>query len=201
MTDAGFDADVAIVGYGPVGVSAANFLGHRGVRTVVLERDKDVYPRARAVTVNDWTLRAYQSVGLAEDLKADMDENGALIWKIYRDRKTVFQLNPASSGLGHPGSMMIYQPRMEATLRAGVERFPSVEVRFGEAVTGVEQDADGVTLALRNGSVRARTRSGTPSRPARSARRSASGWRAGRSRCSGSSSTPRCCAGGPAATT
>jgi 3-(3-hydroxy-phenyl)propionate hydroxylase len=156
MDAAGFDADVVIVGYGPVGVSAANFLGHGGVRTLVIERDKDIYPRARAVTVNDWTLRAYQSVGLSEPLKADMDENGALIWKIYSGRKTVFRLMPAAQGLGHPGSMMIYQPKMELTLRAGADRYDSVEVRFGESVTGVTQDTDGVTVAIGDRTVRAR---------------------------------------------
>lgn len=153
----GTDADVVIVGYGPVGVSAANFLGSRGVRTVVLERDKDIYPRARAVTVNDWTMRAFQSVGLDGALKADMTANGALSWKTYGGR-TVFRLRPQACGIGHPGSMMIYQPAMEATLRAGVDRFAGVvDVRFGETATGVEQDADGVTLELAGGErIRAR---------------------------------------------
>ncbi len=51
-----YDADVAIIGYGPSGVVAASYLGMAGVSTVVLEKDKDLYVRARAVTVNDWTL-------------------------------------------------------------------------------------------------------------------------------------------------
>jgi 3-(3-hydroxy-phenyl)propionate hydroxylase len=52
-----FDADVAIIGYGPTGVSVANFLGHLGISAIAFEREKDIYQRARAVTVNDWTLR------------------------------------------------------------------------------------------------------------------------------------------------
>ena len=52
-----FDTDVVIIGYGPTGVSAANFLGARGVKAIAIERYKDIYARARAVTVNDWTLR------------------------------------------------------------------------------------------------------------------------------------------------
>ena len=54
--------DVAVVGYGPVGVVAANLLGGYGIRTVVLERDEDIYARARAVTVNDWTMRGANSI-------------------------------------------------------------------------------------------------------------------------------------------
>jgi 3-(3-hydroxy-phenyl)propionate hydroxylase len=142
------DVDVAVVGYGPVGVSAANLLGRYGIRTAVYERDRDIYQRARAVTVNDWTLRIFQSAGLDAAVKVDMDESSALTWKTYGGR-TVFRLRAGSSDLGQPGSMMIYQPVMEATLRKGVDRYAgTVDVHFGEAVTGLEQDADGVTLTV-----------------------------------------------------
>ena len=59
-----FDTDVIIIGYGPSGVSAANCLGQYYLKTIAFERDSDVYPRARAVTVNDAILRCFQSVGL-----------------------------------------------------------------------------------------------------------------------------------------
>ena len=48
-----YDADVAIIGYGPAGVAAANALGSYGLSAVAFERDKDLYQRARAVTVSD----------------------------------------------------------------------------------------------------------------------------------------------------
>ncbi len=59
MTES-YDADIALVGYGPTGVIAALTPARHGVSAVVLERDKDIYPRARAVTVNDWTMRIFQ---------------------------------------------------------------------------------------------------------------------------------------------
>ena len=59
-----FDAAVAIIGYGPSGLAAALCLGQYGIKTIVLERDREIYPRARAVTVNDWTMRCFQSLGL-----------------------------------------------------------------------------------------------------------------------------------------
>ena len=55
-----FDADVAIIGYGPSGLAAALSLGHYGIRTIAFERDREIYPRARAVTVNDWKMRCFQ---------------------------------------------------------------------------------------------------------------------------------------------
>ena len=81
-----FDADVAIIGYGPSGLAAALSLGHYGIRTIAFERDREIYPRARAVTVNDWTMRCFQSLGLDEELARTMDadladtgEAGALL--------------------------------------------------------------------------------------------------------------------------
>ncbi len=145
-----FDADVAIIGYGPTGVSAANFLGIRGVRTIAFERDANVYSRARAVTVNDWTMRIFQSVGLDAALKRDMDETYALRWVTY-DGQELSRVAFPPSELGHARSYAIYQPEMEKTLRAGAARYKEqVSVDFGVEVSGLTQDADGVTLTVTN---------------------------------------------------
>jgi 3-(3-hydroxy-phenyl)propionate hydroxylase len=146
-----FDAEVAIIGYGPTGVSAANFLGSRGVRTIAFERDADVYSRARAVTVNDWTMRIFQSVGLDVALKRDMDETYALRWITY-DGQELSRVGFPPSELGHSRSYAIYQPEMEKTLRSGTARYKDqVSVDFGVEVSGLAQDADGVTLTVTDG--------------------------------------------------
>lgn len=143
--DRAFDADVAIVGYGPSGVTAATYLGMGGVSTVVLEKDKDLYSRARAVTVNDWTLRIFQEFGVAERVKEDMDPARGMTWKTYAGQ-TVFHLGVYPGELGQPSAMMIYQPDMEEQLRINCERHPSVDVRFGHSFTDLSQDDQGVTL-------------------------------------------------------
>jgi 3-(3-hydroxy-phenyl)propionate hydroxylase len=140
-----FDAEVAVIGCGPSGVVAASMLGKAGVATVVLERDVDLYSRARAVTVNDWTLRILQELGIADRVKADMDEMPAVSWKTYEDR-LVFRLVQKPDVLGHPTAMMIYQPEMEDVIRENASHYGSLDVRFGHAFTGLEQDADGVTI-------------------------------------------------------
>ena len=143
------EVDVAIIGYGPSGVAAANALGAAGVRAIALERDVDLYPRARAVTVNDWTMRCFQSVGLADDVVRDMDETVALRWMLY-DGTEIFHLEFPPGELGFARSYSIYQPLMEQTLRDGVDRYPNVEVKYGIDVTDVAQDDDGVTVSFRN---------------------------------------------------
>lgn len=149
MTDQTFDTDVAIIGFGPSGVAAANALGSYGVSAVAFERDADIYPRARAVTVSDWTMRCFQSVGLAEAAAKDMDVTAGLRWMTY-DGTEIFNLTFPPSQLGWAMSYAIYQPLLEQTLRDGVGRFPQVEVRYGVEVESVEQDADGVTVTTRD---------------------------------------------------
>jgi 3-(3-hydroxy-phenyl)propionate hydroxylase len=147
---ADFDYDVAIIGYGPTGVIAANFLGKFGVKTLVIERDRDIYSRARAVTVDGTTMRIFQMLGLDEEAKRDMDLTNSLRWKTYSGLEFL-RMSPMEQPSGHANSYMIFQPRMEATLRNGVARYASsVTVRYGEEFSGLEQNDLGVTVSTRD---------------------------------------------------
>ena len=42
--------DVIVAGYGPVGETCANLLGYYGIKTLILEKEKDLYPLPRAIT-------------------------------------------------------------------------------------------------------------------------------------------------------
>lgn len=150
MNTDSFDYDVAIVGYGPSGVTAANFLGQFGISTGVFERAVDIYPRARAVTMDEYTLRIFQQAGLDEKLLADMDPRSVLRWKTYAG-KEFLRMTPSDSGYGQPASPQIYQPAVEKTLREGASRYPEViEVNFGEEMTAISQDDNGVTITVKN---------------------------------------------------
>jgi 3-(3-hydroxy-phenyl)propionate hydroxylase len=143
------DYDVAIIGYGPSGETAALLLGQLGVRTVVLERDLVPYAHARAVAVDDEVLRIWQRVGLAERLERDMELDVHARWKTP-SRRVTFETHPTRSDNGHTPLAMIYQPAMDAVLRDAVEGMESVDVFLGEEVCAIEQDADGVRLTARS---------------------------------------------------
>jgi 3-(3-hydroxy-phenyl)propionate hydroxylase len=141
-----FDTDVAIIGYGPSGVTAANVLGQAGVKAIAFERYKDIYARARAVTMNDWTIRCFQSVGLADVLVKDMDETYALRTKTL-DGHELSRIKFGEGPFGYFSSYSIYQPVAEQTLRDGAARFADhVDVRYGLEVTDIAQNDDGVTI-------------------------------------------------------
>lgn len=139
--------DVAIIGYGPVGVTAANLLGQLGLSVLVAERDADVYSRARAISTDEEILRIWQRIGLAERLKQDMLSERPIDFVDDRGR-SFLSFAPRGFGNGHPPQLFIYQPALEKVLREGVDRFPNVEVRLRHEVVRFRQDADGVYLTL-----------------------------------------------------
>ena len=53
LNSRGFDADVCVVGYGPVGATLSNLAADCGLSVVVLERDADIYRLPRAVHFDD----------------------------------------------------------------------------------------------------------------------------------------------------
>ena len=145
------DTDVAIVGYGPSGLAASLKLAHHGIRVTALEKERSIYPRARAVTVNDWTMRCFQSLGLDQALARTMDPTAALRWVTYDGQELMRVDFPPSKFGRHPRSYAIYQPAMEEALReAGTRLAPQLDVRYGVDVTGIAQDADGATVTYRD---------------------------------------------------
>jgi len=143
------DYDVAVVGYGPTGETAALLLGQLGVRTVVLERDHDPYAHARAVAVDDEVLRIWQRAGVAERLERDMDLDVHARWKTPKGKVT-FEMHPTESDNGHAPLAMIYQPALDAVLREAVTAIDDVDVRLGHEVTGIDQDSDLARLTTRS---------------------------------------------------
>ena len=66
---------VAVVGAGPVGVTAANLLGLYGVDTLIVDRDTEIVQYPRAIGVDDETLRTLQGIGLAVPLLGAVIQN------------------------------------------------------------------------------------------------------------------------------
>ena len=58
------DADVLIVGYGPVGQTAAALLAGRGHRVAVYERFADLYDLPRAIYFDDEIMQVWQALGI-----------------------------------------------------------------------------------------------------------------------------------------
>lgn len=138
---------VAVIGYGPTGVTAANLLGEQGLRVAVVERDGSVYSRARAISTDEEVLRIWQRAGLAERLKQDMLAELPIDFVDERGRSFI-NADLTSRGHGHPPQMFIYQPALEEVLREGVSRHPNVELLLEHEFLRLRQDTESVELTL-----------------------------------------------------
>ncbi len=139
--------DVAVIGYGPTGATAANLLGQMGLRVLVIERDPDVYNRARAISTDEEVMRIWQSVGLADRLQADMLPDRPLNF-VDANGAPFIDLKITPRGTGHPPQQFLYQPAVDGVLREGVARFPNVEVLLEHECLRVNNAGDGVELML-----------------------------------------------------
>ncbi len=103
--------DVAVIGYGPTGVTAANLLGQAGLKVVVVERNPDIYGRARAISTDEEVLRIWQQVGLADRLDRDMLPGGNVAF-VDAAGEPIVEIAAVSHGSGHhPPSSSSISPR------------------------------------------------------------------------------------------
>ena len=136
MTAVAVDADVAIVGYGPVGATLAILLAQQGRSVVVLERQPHPYPLPRAVHMDHEVARIIQSCGLGEDLRPISEPADLYEWR-NGDGLTLLRLGRDGVGpSGWPQSPMFNQPALEALLDQQA-RSVGVHVRRGVEVTGL----------------------------------------------------------------
>lgn len=141
----GFDADVMIVGGGPVGLTTACALAHHGVDFLLLEQRRE--PRAYSRANNLWAR--------PQELLASIGVRDALAEKSFRITQVNTLLNGRTidpvpiADVPSPYGPVLYsgQDVIETTLTERIEERGG-RIQRGRKVTSLHQDADGVTVTL-----------------------------------------------------
>lgn len=141
--------DVAIIGGGPVGALAANFLGKYGVKTLIVEQEAHPFPLPRAVHLDHEMVRLMQATGLADKILPDMrDTEGHLHigadHGVIRYMGTVGKPRP----YGWSNDYFFYQPELEDHLRNALATYPNVELQLGTKFISLSQQSNSVALTL-----------------------------------------------------
>jgi 3-(3-hydroxy-phenyl)propionate hydroxylase len=141
--------DVAIVGFGPTGAVAAGLLGLQGIRTFVCDEQTAVYDKPRAIALDHEIMRVFQQLGIAEALEPYMEpftnsEFYGVEGQLIKCMSTVAPPYP----LGFSPSLVFTQPALEAVLRQRIGSMPSVQVKLGHQVTGLQTSDDAVSLTV-----------------------------------------------------
>lgn len=150
------DTDVAIVGAGPVGLVLAILLAQHGRSVVVLEQWPDPYPLPRAVHFDHEVGRIIQSCGIGNEVRAISEPADVYEWRNGQGTTLLRFGRAGAAKSGWPFSSMFCQPELEALLQQRAESLPTLDVRRGIQVRGIEQHEDHVVVDGAAGPLRAR---------------------------------------------
>jgi 3-(3-hydroxy-phenyl)propionate hydroxylase len=141
-------ADVAIVGYGPVGQAMAAYLGKAGVSVAVFERDTYVYELARTGGIDDEAMRLFQHVDLAERILEETFVPGDFDCLTVDGELLLSWPSGEWGSSGYARLNMWHQPDIDRIVREHIDTMPTVAVHLEHSVEEVVQGDDGVRLSV-----------------------------------------------------
>ncbi|WP_081737000.1 bifunctional 3-(3-hydroxy-phenyl)propionate/3-hydroxycinnamic acid hydroxylase MhpA [Arthrobacter sp. MA-N2] len=142
-----FDADVAVVGGGPVGTLLAVLLGQQGHRVTIVEKWPEFYAQPRAVTFDHEIARILSSLGIdSENDPAIGVHDDIYYWKNAAGQ-TLLEVDWASmAASGWRTRYWFSQPDLEKRLRGIAAALPTVQFRQGWEATSLEQSEAGILI-------------------------------------------------------
>jgi 2-polyprenyl-6-methoxyphenol hydroxylase-like FAD-dependent oxidoreductase len=157
---------VAIAGGGPVGLLLALFLDLYGVRCVLFNTEPEVRRHPKGSTHNARTMEHHRRLGIAaqvRDLSLPIDrptdvsyytrltgwELGRLPLPSEADKRRAVATSPMTDQIPEP-LLRANQMYVEAFLLAHARTRNNITIRFGSAVTGFQEDDEGVAVQSEN---------------------------------------------------
>ncbi|GER23392.1 2-polyprenyl-6-methoxyphenol hydroxylase [Zafaria cholistanensis] len=133
------DVDVVVVGAGPTGLMAANWLARFGVEAVVIDRKSGPTRESRALAVQSRSMEIYSQLGVGAEVLARSQQATVMRPAIGSHLLDRVQLG----GMGHgltpfPGLYVLEQSANEEILAANLDRLGG-QVLWNHAFVGLRQ--------------------------------------------------------------
>lgn len=160
------EVPVLVAGGGPVGMTLAKFLAGFGVRCMLVERNPTTTRHPKMDITNARSMELFRKAGVVDQLRAvgvPTANNFDVTWitnlvghELHRFRYESpdawrVKISAAKDGsMPREAPMRVSQVVIEPVLAAAIKAEPLVEARWNVGLESAEQDADGVTVTLRD---------------------------------------------------
>lgn len=136
---ANLEAEIVIVGAGPIGLALAIDLAMRGQRVIVLERHCHIAAASKAICYSKRSLDILDRLGVAETLveRGVTWDVGKVFWGAQREPIYEFDMLPVKNQK-MPGFINLQQYIVEELLVDRARQSGMVEIRWGHEVVGLE---------------------------------------------------------------
>ncbi|OZD65730.1 hypothetical protein CH263_12515 [Rhodococcus sp. 06-1059B-a] len=139
--------DVAIVGYGPVGITFAALLAQTGRNVIVVERFPQRYDKPRAGHFDGETMRTFQQLGIAQEVELLVRKMNSY-QAVSSTNEVLAALKDGDAGSGWHKSYLFHQPEVEDLIdEKGVSL--GVRVLMNTTAVNITQNADRAILTVR----------------------------------------------------
>ncbi len=138
---------VLIVGAGPTGMTAALDLAHYGMPSIVLDEDHKLSDGSRAIAYHHTALAVWEKLGAGEQILKK-----GVPWTVrhtfYRNKELYTQVFPRPPQGMLPRFLNLQQFYVEQFLYDRIQATGLIDMRWDHRVTGLRQDAGGVSLEV-----------------------------------------------------
>jgi 3-(3-hydroxy-phenyl)propionate hydroxylase len=142
------EARVLVIGAGPTGLITAGLLARAGLDVDVVERNPGPSSEAKAISIDDESLRVIQHAGLLAGLAPALVPGTGTKYFGARGQELTYARGGVPLRLGHAFKSPCSQPDLERALVDALHGDRRVHLQFGVTATALSQTDSDVTVSL-----------------------------------------------------
>jgi 2-polyprenyl-6-methoxyphenol hydroxylase-like FAD-dependent oxidoreductase len=150
------DINILIAGAGPVGLITALGLAQRGLAVTVVESEPQIVDSPRAMVYHWTVLEHLDRLGILREAEERGFRKQDYSYLVYETGEWIpFSLELLAEDTDYPYNVHLGQHELAAIALRHLERLPGAQVLFDTRLTGLRQDATGVTATAGDRELRA----------------------------------------------